>query len=489
MERWSISQYKKPFLDIQAINISADTNEVEVTYNNEVFSIEIEEGNASEVADVMSQLGEPNAQAWQEVLDIPVWMNILQNMDDMGIVGEAKFDDSHTNESIVQAEAVCQRWCEIIGKPLDGAGREHLLILFNHFQGLCHDYLREQQHESDNQQASVSLASIMEMDNFHAKNLYLQSYSWRRGAPLSLLAANKVIAMVLNETLSEVENQVFSELAQSGLYDLYSVESHLQCIDYFFSQMQTDASALMCQIGEYKTLTRNGAQFMQLVEKTVITGLNDMGYPAYLKAVEADDAPKSLAFGCYLEEYYVTKRFVEMITPLMSKRFNEPLRQRIYQYFSEEVGHEVFELATCKALGIDEDFIHKKLPLPMHVAYVDLFTLVSDADVVAFFSSLALTEGFLGKNSPIEASMKKLTAGSGQYDEVAGKHSELNESLNHTSLSRLFMQEVDAVSPSEQTRALNYVMHLLELNQRTWDLTLAVYSQQDWQEKATKSLF
>jgi hypothetical protein len=278
----------------------------------------------------------------------------------------------------------------------------------------------------------------------------------------------------VREDVAALASAVREELA-GGTYSMRDVRHHLGCVEDFLPRSVRGEAAPRCHTG-WKPLGRKpGLTFMLEMEQMALELAGQMGTPRYLQAVRAPDAPLSLAQGCYLEEYHVTCRFVEILTPMLGKRLREPLRRRMFRYYAEEVGHEAFEMATCRGLGIPDAYIQNSRPLPLHVAYVDIFTHLAEVSPVGYFVSLFITEGLLGVPSPLEEPMKKLTRPEGEFADEAGKHAALNEEYNHTSLSRLFMAGVPSVGERTQALALSYMHLLLELNHRAWDGVLEFY--------------
>ncbi|UJB30663.1 hypothetical protein [Chromobacterium sp. Beijing] len=182
--------------------------------------------------------------------------------------------------------------------------------------------------------------------------------------------------------------------------------------------------------------------------------------------------------GLFIEQYHVTQRFVEIIAPLMTKRLRSPLKQRVYRYFQEELGHEVYERATCEALGVPPAWLDQALPLPLFQAYVDAFTVLGRYDPIGYLSSIMVTEGMLGVDNPVHERLESLVEFRADYQRVAKRHDDLNLELNHAALSRLFFREISALSPRTQQRAEANLAYLLELNLRAMDQVADFYGPQ-----------
>ena len=203
--------------------------------------------------------------------------------------------------------------------------------------------------------------------------------------------------------------------------------------------------------------------------------LEQLGASQYAQALLSDSTEISpLVQGLYVEQYHVTDRFVEIVAPLMTKRFPRAVRSRLFQYFQEEYGHEAYELATCVALGLDEGDVRRSVPLPLTTLYVDAYTVIARQRPVALFAALMVTEGLLGQQSPVHTRLAELVENTARAGSTASRHTDLNDELNHASLSRLFLADVPSVSPADQRYSLEAALFILEANFRQLE-SVAIY--------------
>lgn len=212
-----------------------------------------------------------------------------------------------------------------------------------------------------------------------------------------------------------------------------------------------------------------GAQFIHEVECFADAVIERLGGNAYLDRLGAADGNDPLLAGLAIEEFHVTRRFVEIIAPMLCKRLPPALRALMFRYYAEEVGHEAFEEDTCVAHGVDRDALHASLPLPFHATFVDAFTLVAQSQPVAFLCAVMVTEGLFSRPSPLGERVQALTAGSEAVQAVCTRHNDLNACLHHDTITRHALSTIEALTADEKADALRTMGLLLEINARTWE--------------------
>jgi hypothetical protein len=492
MERWTLNRYEQPYLAVSAVRVEPDTRELVLVAGQNEYALEQEGGDPAEIADRLRALRSPSAPLWRQLRtepDTPAWTSLLDQMDVLGLLRDAAADrreqESRDLRELEEAVRAAVAAALAAASPADREGlRDGLARVLACVEPLLRQVGAEVVPGAPGTEAAayVSPLDAFKPGNFYLRTLLAQAHYLRRSAPLSLtcnvLAMHGIareLGMAVSEADAALARALLGELA-AGVYSLRDVRNHLGCVDYFLVRSARAEAALRARSGWQPMGRKPGLTFMLEMEQAALELAAQMGTPRFLKAVRAPDAPLSLAQGCYLEEYHVTCRFVEILTPMLGKRLREPLRRRMFRYYAEEVGHEAFEMASCRSLGIPDEYILNSRPLPLHVAYVDIFTHLAEVSPVGYFVSLFITEGFLGTASPLEEPMKRLTQQEGTFAEGAGKHAALNEEYNHTSLSRLFMAEVPSVGEQTQALAFSYMHLLLELNHRAWDGVLEAYA-------------
>lgn len=502
MEAWSIQKYEQPYLDVRAIRLDAGSGELIVEAASGEYVIEREGGADAETAGRLESLRSPGAALWQEVRrEGGAWTELLQQMDYLGLLRDAsksaRAADAQERERRALDGAIGRAAAWVLARTPDasrGALREGVGRVLGHVEGLLHDLARTSFPDLAPPSSSgevVPLASVLALDNFYLQVAMIQALYERRSAPASL-AAGYLLLLDVAERLDlpgrelgrAFARRLQDELA-GGVYASRDVRVHVDCLATFLVRSTGSDAGRFCRAAFRPDGRRSGLDFMVEVERVVAEVSSRVGTPRYLAAVSEPDAPLALAQGCYLQEYHVTSRFVEILTPMMAKRLAPPLRQRMFKYYAEEVGHEAFEYESCRRLGLTHEQIVDSEPLPLHVAYVDAFTHLAEVDPVGYFVSLFITEGLLGVAPPLDGPLRRLTGEGDRFDDGAGRHAALNEEYNHTSLSRLFMADVASVSEAAQSAAISYMLLLLELNYRAWDDLLEQYSAPDpWRSRA-----
>jgi hypothetical protein len=270
----------------------------------------------------------------------------------------------------------------------------------------------------------------------------------------------------------------FSEA--TALYDLRDLEAHLwlmgRCLRW-----SAGAGALRLPTPSMPRLPLcSGLEFMRQIEIATRTALGQWGANPYVAALDVLNGRNSpLVAGPFIEQYHVTRRFVEIIAPLLSKRLAPPLRAMMFRYYSEEFGHEALEGTTCEALGVSQAALDNAVPLPLHFAFVDTLTVVAGSDPISSFASIMVIEGVFGEPPRMSLRLAAIARENPKFRELAGDHEELNDSLNHNSISRDAFEHVATVAPATQARVMSRILFLLELNHRAWGGIAEFYGAQD----------
>jgi hypothetical protein len=500
MEAWTLHKYERPYLDARNVYLDPSTRELIVEVAGAQFVIEREGGADEELAERLRSLRDPRAAFWDDAPE-GGWADLLQQMDHLGLVRDAAggeraaraADEGRTDVALALAAATA--WTlERIPADAHLPMADCLGRLLDHFEGLVWELAAEQLPDAPGPREHPRRALLPELlagDNFYLQVAALQAFYERRSAPASLAAGFRLLH-ALSERLGLPPRPDTLVLAQrlndeltGGVYASRDLRAHLDCLATFALRSALPGASRFCRAEAPSEGPTPGADFMRVVERIIAETSSAVGVPRYLQAVGAPDAPRALAQGCYLSEYYVTSRFVEILTPMLAKRLTPALRARMFKYYAEEVGHEAFEYESCTRLGLSHEQIVTGEPLPLHVAYVDLFTHLAEVDPVGYFISLFITEGLLGVTPPLDEPLRRLTGEGERFDKGAGQHAALNEEYHHTSLSRLFMADVPSISPASQRSAIAWMLLLLELNYRAWDDLLDRYAGPDpWAPKA-----
>ncbi len=492
MEAWNIKKYESPYLAISGVHLDNDTREVILKEGiNEYVIDHGDDVTGQEVVTRLQALRDPNSTAWQELLSAPpssAWRDLLEAMDNLGLLRDAVSEGESRRDAEISTLRDSIATCvEHVLLEVKSAWRQELLAnvgaLSRHCLSLTIELLRNLPLQNSlelGHQRPLSFPEIFQLENFYQQIAMVQSCYQRSHAPLSLVCCTYAL-LSLTKRLEgmgpdpAILDELLCELT-GGAYSTVDAQRHLNGLaEYLVSGVDVQKFQRFCtaQYEPKKCLT--GIEFMLEIERLVREVSSRVGTPKYLDALMAENAGVILVQGRYLQDYHVTTRFPEIITAILPKRLNTPLRKKAFQYYAEELGHDVLEYQSCRELGLTDAQIQHAQPLPLHYAYVDVFTQLGELDPVGYAVSILVTEGMLGVESPLDEPYKRLV---GEF-RALDKHILLNEKYHHTSIPRLFMAEVKSVSPATQRLAVSYMLLVLELNYRAWDDLLDHYQHGD----------
>lgn len=484
MEQWTIKKYAEPFLNVKDVRVESSDSpyllldtaqgELELTIDGSTQSLE-------DIAVWLGQLRSPDSEAWASVYRGQVSdaeRKILLEADNLSLIEERHIDDDFSSRAadLDDIESDISIYASLIGRLLRDGKLSTGSLEF--LRNIYHGYLLQCMN-FDNKKLAASRCQDNKDSNFYGVVVQRQARYLSRHCPLALAACAKMLDLAAAISPDKVQEYWSQSLEYwfSGIYNTKDIQQYLDATFHIASQFDKESAARLYSLpAQVDAYGQSGTNFMVKAEKIAIEALGSFGTPALLRLVrENKEVPSFLRLGFFLEEYHVTKRFVEMITPMLAHRLNPTIRARMYQYFAEEVGHEVYERKTCLALGISERDLASAFPLPLYTAYVDLFTDLAETNPLGFIASIMITEGMLGGSSPVLDALSKPFDGDENYHEVAREHDSLNTELNHSSLSRLFMREVPFISEAAQQEALSNMVLILELNHRALEWMFEFY--------------
>jgi hypothetical protein len=447
----------------------------------------VKDGRAREVVETLAAMRKPDSTSWDAVRTDSVsplpWREVLEQLDNLAMIKDAA---PVPEAGVEDLERAVERAVAFVREKV-GLGRATGLATVlsevrRQLDWFVEDLLAEVCPELASGESVARPADPLLQPNFFVATLGLQARYWRQSAPLALLAAAELVRRLMaggTQERRESSGRFARVVAEVGttMYDARDLRAQLKCAAVLLWRATTDGAASICTLPEGDRPPVSGINFLVDAERVASDALGKLGPTRFLEEMSAAAGARRrrLAIGCYVEEYHVTCRFVEMITPMMAKRLNADLRKRMFRYFGEEVGHESFELATCRSLGVDPEALTASLPLPLRTAFVDTFTAIAAHDPVGYLISIFVTEGMLGDKSPLGELLDDVENTAQDFKKVHVKHETLNIELNHSSLSRLMMRELTRISTHAQERALRSLLYLLELNHRGWDEVCEFY--------------
>ncbi|WP_133815560.1 iron-containing redox enzyme family protein [Photorhabdus tasmaniensis] len=215
----------------------------------------------------------------------------------------------------------------------------------------------------------------------------------------------------------------------------------------------------------------SGTNLALRLERWAKDSLESFGPAKFAPALRTNEhgAQQTLIQAVYAQEYYITERFIDLVSNAMALRLPRPLKRLLRRYYSEEMGHESYELRTCLALGLDEDEIHSAIPTPCAQLLCDTYTWLAGNHVIAYAAAATITEGLPGQPNIINEAVANSGVFAEEVNENSRKHEALNEKLFHPYISRLLLAECGEQSVKTQQIARDCYGLLLEMTWRTWE--------------------
>lgn len=468
MELWTFQRYREPRLCVDAIDHDAGSAVVSLRSRGTAYRIAFDHADAAgQIAAELRSLADSGAPLWQTLRTSTPdsgWHALGTFLDTHSLIGEGRDGAADAlAEQRAHIDALVEGTVEAIVAPLPPARRERLAADARTLRATL-DRTSATGHAfepgGDPFDAAVQ-------PNFYLALLAIEFEYFRRLAPLTLAACERLLARFAGAPASAAAERALSDAA--GLYDLRDLGAHLWLVGHALAAAGGDTAARYPVAPLPEPALCNGLEYMrqvELVTRDTLAGWGENPYVAAIDRLAGAYAP--LVAGQFIEQYHVTTRFVEIIAPLLSMRLAPSLRAQMFRYYGEEYGHEVFESTTCAALGVAPPRLAQAMPLPLHFAFVDALTLTADLDPVTSFAAIMVIEGIYGEPPRMSLRLDAAARGNTAFREVSGEHEEINESHNHNSISRDLFAHIDAIGVERQALTTRRILFLLELNQRAW---------------------
>lgn len=477
MEPWSISRYIRPRLRFDAISCDISEDLLAITADDSTYRIAFDDRETcEEFVHHLTDLQNP---------DSPVWKTIRESAPDSGWRTLASYLDTRSliedvgGSPKVTTEIHQKLWNDRVhylaellkSKTRSGEGP----LIGEIASRLICDL------ESSGELVSDATFRGDTSPNFFLALLRVELSYLRVSAPPTYAAALSIIrALSASDNQSGLDASIGAAQFSTGLYDIQDFNAHLDLVVHCLIEAPKAGSLRLPTPNAAWTEPLSGIEFIRRAEKLVRTALDTWGTNRYvLGLIGLQDPASPLMKGCSIEEYHVTRRFVEMITPLLRKRLSKPLRSLMFRYYAEEIGHEAFEQDTCAALGITYEMLQSSTPLPLSSAFVDCLTQFAETSPLSFLSSVMVTEGMLGDPSIVGERLSEIGFQNPLFRDVSRRHDNLNKDLSHASIARLALQEIGAIDASSSQTIADRLMFVLELNQRAWNAIADYYGAQN----------
>jgi len=447
MEQWNLSQYEKPILHapilklnkIGTIEIGESSCELELTSNDPQL-----------MYDRLLLLCEGDSKAWTSFSNSnekTEEFQVLRALHEYGLIRE--MNPFHTIE---KKECIYQ---DVLAEAIEAITPWRNSLEFEIYE------LDQFVENIDSADFKELLARESNVFSLYAK---IALISWNQICPPAVTATRHLISLLHDEDVKELNND----------FSAYWVGEVRKCLSVILWALVRSKG----KDAERKTFPEllierpdSGTNLALRLERWAIESLQEFGEASFPKALNSNmhGCQETLIQAVYAQEYYITDRFVDLVSNAMTLRLSPPLKKLLRRYYSEEMGHESYELRTCIQLGLEEDSIHRSLPVPIAQLLCDMYTYLGGNHVVAYCAAATITEGLPGQPNIINEAV----ANSGIFDEQANessrKHESLNEKLAHPYISRLLLAECGEQSVDTQKTARDCYGLLLEMTWRAWE--------------------
>lgn len=482
---WFLDQYKNPTLTLDSARITAQ-DEADLLLDDAEMSFQVTMISPQERDSALRRLQalcKPDRAAWEHLRTLPdghPLAGILDALYVAGYVTEAAAEVSHADLEQAWRRTVDHYLAGLLrhAEALDAPGRAQFA---RHVELMLVEVRRLLQFGDAALPADVAPGTLLPQadlwsnQNFFLLTMTIQLRYARRNNALGIGLIYQLLSR-LPHRLGLTEQAPAEDLLRGpvssymvNVYHGRDAEACLYAFTEFLRAAGTPQAARITIEPEIPERARAGINFALASEHHARACSALLGPSQFFEALQNPENHLRLAPACYLQEYFVNYRFVETITPMITKRLTPRLKEMFWRYYSEEIGHEQFELNTCKQLGIDETFIASHLPLPMTQAFCDTFSYLAECEEIGYLASVMVTEGMPGEPSLINQILSHSPVLSRTFNSASLTHEELNQELAHQFLSRIFLSQIPSIDPAMQQRALNILSYVVELNFRAWE--------------------
>jgi hypothetical protein len=489
LERWSVHRYRMPHLHIEAIHRRSDA--LELHSQRGVFRLAVD-GAASlddDVLPMLESLRDPHSALWDSIgrrgPGAAELAPMLREFDHLGLIRDCAAAGAAESQQAI--ERALWTWSAALGADIASHGEPGRRLLQMVAERLATP-------------GGEALALTMAERSFPIQTILLQARYWRADAPSVLgLLIHALLAAERYARLGE-HGAWWSGIEQlpswaeadwvSGLVEPAVAGQYLAATGALVRAALGDGAQRRTRPAAGGAAALSGINFLLDLEAEVALMLADLGASAALTAMDDPVRAPGVVRAAFLQEYLVTCRFVECVAPLLSRRFAAPLRDAVHRYFAEEVGHEKFERENCLRLGMTAAQIDAAVPMPLHLAFIDILTSLARESPVAFFCASMFTEGFIGGEDSLMSMAQQALPDDPALLRAIGTHVAVNDHADHRGVGRDWLSHVPLVAPSMQAEVREMIAFLAELNWRMWDQLVSACgageAPRSWQPRAER---
>lgn len=194
--------------------------------------------------------------------------------------------------------------------------------------------------------------------------------------------------------------------------------------------------------------------------------LDALGESELLQAIDQPGGLARAAPTVFLHRWFETVRYVDAAAGLLSYRLRPELRAIVLEYLREEMGHEVHEVQTCRALGLEDGDLAQFAPLAWFAAYPEMLAIFAQRRPLSFLLSMTVAEGLPGSGRQLTQRLldRGLEAAS------AADHDEIDRELNHQMVTRTMLAQLPWVDGEAGRAAIADFLQIVEVAHRAWQL-------------------
>ncbi|TXH75149.1 MAG: hypothetical protein E6Q88_03685 [Lysobacteraceae bacterium] len=183
--------------------------------------------------------------------------------------------------------------------------------------------------------------------------------------------------------------------------------------------------------------------------------------------------------GFALEYYHLVHMAPGLISPSISHIGNARIRSELIKLFVEEHNHDKMMIRSLAAVGISEDVLQKRVPLPTTFSAYASLGVYARQHILSFFSALFLFESPSHDfNAVFLDTCRRLGLPEGFYKPII-RHSDINEEGNHDAATQILLSQVPVISEQEQTTILIHITALVEMLHKQDAQIVEYYGRED----------
>lgn len=481
---WFLDQFKQPRLALDAARILG-RDDADLMLDDDDMELQMTLASPQErdgVVHGLRALCTPVQDAWKDLRGLPPAHPLANLVDALYVAGYVEETAQPPARAQLQSawRSTVQHYVDLLDAYARTLAPARHAFFSGQVQSLLGEVRRLLPAGAGAAPGAASLEPVLpspcwENDNFYVLTMQIQLRYAHRNNALALALIHQLLCLLehgLGLATTAPDEALLAAPLEAYLVNVYDdrdAEACLYAFTEFLQASTTPAAARACLVQTAPSASVAGINFALDSEEHARACSAMLGESQFFTALQDPANHLLMAPACYLQEYFVNYRFVETITPMITKRLTPRLKEMFWRYYSEEIGHEQFELETCKQLGIDTAYIASHLPLPLTQAFCDSFSYLSECEEIGYLTSVMVTEGMPGDPSLINQILSHSPVLAHTFNSASLAHEELNQELAHQFLSRIFLSQIPSVDPATQARALTILSYMIELNFRAWE--------------------